>query len=52
MKFKIVGSRTVADAAPGHVVELDLPEANVAALIQAGHIQPVRSAKPTKSEVN
>lgn len=44
-KYKIVGPRSVAGSAPGKTVELDLPEANIAALVKAGHIAPV-AAKP------
>lgn len=44
-KFKVVGAHAVADVAPGGVVELDLPEANIAALIEAGAIEPAKPAK-------
>lgn len=44
-KYKIVGPRTVAGSAPGKTVELDLPEANIAALVKAGHIAPVPPGK-------
>lgn len=44
-KYKIIGPRSVAGVEPGKTVELDLPEANIAALVKAGHIAPV-VAKP------
>lgn len=49
MKFKVVGGRPVAGVTAGGVVELDLPEANIRALIRGGHIVPL--PKPsTKKE--
>lgn len=45
-KYKIIGPRPVAGADPGKTVELDLPEANIAALVKAGHIAQV-VARPT-----
>lgn len=47
-KYKIIGSRPVAGVEPGKTVELDLPEANIAALVAAGHIAPVKP--PPKPE--
>lgn len=45
MKYKVIGSRPVAGKKPGQIVELDLPEENVAALRRAGHIAPARQPK-------
>lgn len=44
--YKVVGPVEVGGVAPGKVVELDEQEVNVAALIEAGHIEPTR-AKPS-----
>lgn len=48
MKYKVIGNHPVAGVAPGKTVELDLPEANIKALVSAGHIASVKppSVKP------
>lgn len=43
-KYKVVGECVVGGVAPGGTVELDLPEANIDALIRAGNIvEPVKA---------
>lgn len=38
-KVTVVGPRTVGGIVPGKSGELDLPDANIAALVKAGHIR-------------
>lgn len=45
-KFKVVGAHAVGGVAPGRTVDLDLPDENIAALISAGCVEPVKAAKP------
>lgn len=40
MRFRVTGPAAVAGVTPGGVVELG-EDTNVAALVQAGHVQPV-----------
>lgn len=39
MKFKVLGTQRVGDVEPGGIVDLDLPEANIDALIRCGNIE-------------
>lgn len=43
-KFKVIGLHNVGGVDPGGTVDLDLPDDCIAALIQAGHIQPAPTA--------
>tara|TARA_R110000868_G_scaffold90001_1_gene250151 strand:- start:63 stop:221 length:159 start_codon:yes stop_codon:yes gene_type:complete len=50
MDYKIIGPLRVADKDPGEIVTLeDLAGSNISALVEAGHIQPIKS-KPSKEE--
>lgn len=54
-KYKIIGPRPVAGVDPSKTVELDLPEANIAALVKAGHIarvvvRPTVKPEPTRPD--
>lgn len=49
-KYKVIGNHPVAGAAPGKTVELDLPEANIAALVKAGHVAPARQKKNSSNQ--
>ena len=49
-KYKIEGARPVADRAPGETIsETDLADANIDALVEAGHLVPVASATSKKT---
>lgn len=48
-KYKIEGARSIADCAPGEIIsETDLVDANIEALVEAGHLVPVASATSKK----
>lgn len=49
-KYKIIGNHPVAGVAPGKTVELDLAEANIAALVKAGHVAPARQKKNSSNQ--
>lgn len=49
-KYKIIGTRSVAGKQPGATVELDMPDANIAALVAGGHIEPVKTAAKAKTK--
>jgi hypothetical protein len=42
-RFKVVGNVKINGVGNGDTVELDSDDVNTAALIQAGHIEPVRT---------
>lgn len=42
-KFKVIGECVVGGVKPGGVVELDLPDENIEALIRCGNIEPVKA---------
>lgn len=44
MKFKVIGSMTIADAKPGETVDLDPDLVNVDALLTSGHIEEIKPA--------
>lgn len=48
-KYKVIGECVVAGVAPGGTVELDLPEANIEALVRCGNIEPVKAKAEAKS---
>jgi hypothetical protein len=51
MDYKIIGPLQVAGKDPGEIVTSeDLAGSNISALIEAGHIQPIKAAKATKEE--
>ena len=48
MKYKIVGPCSVAGHKPGSTVELGPEDANIPALIAAGHIERAQPSRRTK----
>lgn len=49
MKYKVIGTQRVGDVEPGGTVELDLPDANIAALLAGGNIEPVKKNASNQS---
>jgi hypothetical protein len=43
-KYKVIGAHAVDGVEPGGTVDLDLPEANIQALIESGHIGTTKEA--------
>jgi len=51
MDYKIIGPLQVAGKDPGMIVTSeDLAGNNISALVEAGHIEPIKAAKATKEE--
>lgn len=51
-KFKVIGVHAVGGVAPGATVELDLPDENIAALVAAGSIEPVKATRKAVADGN
>ncbi|MEU8379777.1 hypothetical protein [Streptosporangium sp. NPDC048865] len=45
VRAKVIGSRVVAETAPGGTVDLDPEEVNIPALVEAGHIEISKTAQ-------
>lgn len=50
VRATVVGSRRVDGVSPGGTVELDPSEVNVAALVEAGHIE-LDAVKPRRQKI-
>lgn len=48
-KYNVIGEQAVGGVDPGGVVSLNLPAENIAALIAAGNIEPVRPTSTSSS---
>lgn len=52
VRVKVIGTRAVAGVAPGGTVELDPERVNIAALVDAGHVEPAGSAPARKARAD
>jgi hypothetical protein len=50
-QFKVTGPVAIEGVAPGETVTLDPTKTNVAALVEAGHVEPLNDAAKKAAEV-